>query len=87
MTLFSVLVDAFHKEQLLTRKEAEEAANMRDWRWEDVAVTKDGDTIARIADILEKYGFNDDARYFRGRYKGARRIFQHGMLILKHCTS
>ena len=67
MPFFSVLVDAYHKEQLYTRKEAEISAYVREWRWGSVAVTKDGDTIARIADILEKYGFNDDARYIRTR--------------------
>ena len=40
MTLFPVLVDVYHKEQLVTKEEAEEAASnvgewrgMRKWRW------------------------------------------------------
>ena len=68
MTLFPVLVDVYHKEQLVTREEAGEAA-ARIWAWTktwvEVAVTKDGDTAARIGDILDKYGFNDDAAHIR----------------------
>ena len=72
MTLFSVFVDVYHKDQLLTRKEAEEVAAVVLWEaiWEskcvEVAVTKDGDTAARIADILDKYGFNDVSQRIKG---------------------
>ena len=73
MTLFPVLVDAYHKEPLVTKEEAEKVTAdiecFRWWgkKWVEVAVTKDLDTAARIADILDKYGFND-ARYIRGKY-------------------
>ena len=71
MTLFPVLVDVYHKEQLVTKEEAEKTAPdewewRREWRWIDVAVTKDASTAARIADILKKYGFIDVARHIRG---------------------
>ena len=66
MTLFPVLVDVYHKEQLVTKEEVEKVAtNM--WRWIDVAVTKDDVTATRIADILDKYGLNDVARHIRGK--------------------
>ena len=57
MTLFPVLVDVYHKEQLVTKEEAEEVASGV-WRWSKV-VTKNVSTATRIADILEEYGFND----------------------------
>ena len=70
MTLFPVLVDAYH-EQLLTREEAVKiAADVWDYAilWvQNVAVTKDGDTAARIADILDKHGMVDVARHIRGK--------------------
>ena len=71
MTLFPVLVDVHHKEQLLTREEAEDVATQI-WRWDNiwwvqVAVTKNGDTAARIADILDKYGFKGVAQQIRGK--------------------
>ena len=66
MTLFPVLVDVYHKEQLVTKEEAQKAAsNSR--RWVGVAVTKDDVTATRIADILDKYGFDDFARPIRGK--------------------
>ena len=66
MTLFSVFVDVYHKEQLMTREEADKVAfNVRGWA--QVAVTKDASTAARIADILDKYGFNYIARHIRGK--------------------
>ena len=65
MTLFPVLVDVYHKEQLVTREEAEKAASNVQ-KWEDVAVTKDVATAARIADILHKYGWNNGAKHIRG---------------------
>ena len=74
MTLFPVLVDFYHKEQLLTKEEAEKVASdvwRREWRrerrWADVAVTKDAVTAARIADILNKYGINNVAQCIRGK--------------------
>ena len=63
-------MDVYHKEQLVRKEEAEEAASdvcMWEWRWVDVAVTKDVVTAARIADILDKYGFNDVAQHIRGK--------------------
>ena len=66
MTLFPVLLDVYHKEQLVTKKEAEEAAFHR-WRLITVAVNKDVSTATRIADILDKYGFNHVARDIRGK--------------------
>ena len=72
MTLFPVLVDVYHKEQLVTKEEAEKVASDEwdwKWRWErrwiEVAVTKDVVTAARIGDILDKYGFNDVAQHIR----------------------
>ena len=72
MTLFSVLVDVYHKEQLVTKEEAEKvASDEREWewvrRWMDVAVTKDASTATRIADICDKYGLNDVAKQIRGK--------------------
>ena len=70
MTLFTVLVDVYHKEQLVTKEEAEKAASdVWGWkcRWAEVAVTKDVVTAARIGDILEKYGFNNVAKNIRGK--------------------
>ena len=70
MTLFPVLVDVYHKEQLVTKEEAEKVASDV-WRWEcrwaEVAVTKDVVTAARIADILDKYGCNKVAKHIRGK--------------------
>ena len=60
-------MDVYHKEQLVTKEEAENVASIA-WRWEDVAATKDGDTIARIVDIFDKYGLNEFAHEFiRGK--------------------
>ena len=64
MTLFSVLVDVYHKEQLVTKEEAEKVASDV-WMWRAVAVTKDDVTATQIADILDKYGFNDVALHIR----------------------
>ena len=66
MTLFPVLVDVYHKEQLVTKEEAEEDVSIVR-RWAQVAVIKDVVTAARIADILDKYGFNDVAKHIRGK--------------------
>ena len=70
MTLFPVLVDVYHKEQLVTQEEAEKAASKGGgWerRWKEIAVAKDASTSARIADVLDKHGFNDVARHIRGK--------------------
>ena len=70
MTLFPVLVDVCHKEQLVTKEKAEKVASdvqRWEWRWKDVAVTKDVSSAARIADILDKHGFNDVAQHIRGK--------------------
>ena len=66
MTLFPVLVDVYHKEQLVTKKEAEKVASVA-WRQEceHIAVTKDASTATRIADILDKYGFHNVAQHTR----------------------
>ena len=71
MTLFPVFMDVYHKEQLVTREEAERPTTESDeygfgLEWLKLAVSKDGDTAARIADILNKYGFYDVARHIRG---------------------
>ena len=73
MTLFPVFVDVYHEEQLVTKEEAETAASdeggwRRGWKWVyvGVAVTKDASTAARIADILDTYGFTDVAQHIRG---------------------
>ena len=69
MTLFAVLVDVYHKEQLMTKEEAE-GVSFYFWNiWVWAAVTKDVDTAVRIADILDKYGFNDVAQHIRGNTK------------------
>ena len=65
MTLFPVLVDVYHKEQLVTKEVAENTASDK-LKWNDVAVTKDSVTAARIADTLDMYGFNDVAQQIRG---------------------
>ena len=70
MTLFPVLVDVYHKEQLVTKEEAEKVASdvwRVEWRLVEVAVTKDASTAARIANILDEHGFNDVARDIRGK--------------------
>ena len=66
MTLFPVLVDVYHEEQLVTKEEAEKAASDK-LKWTDIAVTKGSVTATRIADILDKYGFNDVGRPIRGK--------------------
>ena len=66
MTLFPVLVDVYHKEQLVTKEEAKKAASAA-WRLVEVSVTKDDVTATRIADILDKYDFNDVAQHIRGK--------------------
>ena len=62
-------MDVCHKKQLVTQEEAENYSfsDVRGWRWEEVAVTKDDVTAARIADVLEKYGFHDVALDIRGK--------------------
>ena len=66
MTLFPVLVDVYHKEQLVTKEEAERVASDK-LKWTEIAVTKGSVTATRIADILDKYGFNDVAQRIRGK--------------------
>ena len=69
MTLFPVLVDVYHKEQLLTIEEVRKAASdewRSQWCWGKIAVTKDSVTTIRMADILDKYGYNYDAQKIRG---------------------
>ena len=62
MTLFPVLVDVYHKEQLVTKEEAEKVATDVG-RWAQVAVTKDVSSATRIADILNQYGYSDVTEY------------------------
>ena len=66
MTLFPVLVDVYHKEQLLTKKEAEEVTSA-DWMWGKLAITENSVTATRIADILEKRALSDVAQHIRGK--------------------
>ena len=66
MTLFLVLVDVYHKEQLVTREEAEKAASDK-LKWKEVAITKDSVKATRIANILDKYYLNYVARLIRGK--------------------
>ena len=74
MTLFPVFVDVYHKEQLVTKEEAEKVAS-DEWGWKfklepgwvEVAVTKDNVTATKIADILDKYAFKDVAQHIRGK--------------------
>ena len=66
MTLFPVLVDVYHKEQLVTKEETEKVASDEE-RLVGVAVTKDASTATRIADICDKYGFNDVAKQIKGK--------------------
>ena len=70
MTLFPVLVDVYHKEQLVTKEEAEKVASDElrwKWRWVGVAVTKDVVIATRIADILDKHGLNGVAQHIKGK--------------------
>ena len=70
MTLFTALMDVYHKEQLVTKEEVEKVVSSVwrwEWRWAEVAVTKDSVTATRIADILDKYGLNGAARHIRGK--------------------
>ena len=74
MTLFPVLVDVYHKEQLVTKEEAKKVASdvwrwelKWEWEWADFAVTKDASSAARIGDILDKHGFHNVAQYIRGK--------------------
>ena len=70
MTLFPVLVDVYHKEQLVTKEEAKKVVSgvwRWEWSWAEVAITKDVVTAARIGDILDEHGFNDVARHIRGK--------------------
>ena len=70
MTLFSVLVDVYHKEQLVTKEEAKKVASgvgMWEWKWAEVAVTKTFVTATRIADILDEHGFHNVAQHIRGK--------------------
>ena len=66
MTLFPVLVDIYHKEQLVTKEEVETAAS-HVWKWGQVAVIKDVSTATRMADILDKCGYAKAAQHIRGK--------------------
>ena len=66
MTLFPVLVDVYHKEQLVTKEEAEKVASDVS-RWGKLAVTKDSVAATRIAYILDEYGFSHVAKRIRGK--------------------
>ena len=70
MTLFPVLVDVYHKEHLVTKEEAEKVLSDVwgwEWRWEKIVVIKDSVTAARIADILDKYGYNNVTKHIRSK--------------------
>ena len=59
-------MDVYHKEQLVTKEEAEKfVSDVRRW-WTQVAVTKDVVTATRIGDILDEYGYNNVAQRIRG---------------------
>ena len=60
-------MDVYHKEQLVTKEEAKKVAS-DGWGWVTVTVTKDVSTATRIADILDKYGFNDVVQPIKGTY-------------------
>ena len=69
MTLFPVLVDVYHKEQLVTKEEAEKVASDEwrwEWRWIDVTLAKDVYTTTKITNTLERHGFSDVALHIRG---------------------
>ena len=69
--IFLVLVDVYHKEQLVTKEEADEAAtDAWDWQrsWQKVAITKDVSAAKRLADILVKYGFKICAQNVAGEF-------------------
>ena len=91
MTLFPVRVDVYHKEQLVTKDEVEEVASDV-WKWGKLAITKDSVMAIRIADVLDKYGFNEVAQHIRGTvsvytfvfvYKYCTGSLQKGTIILK----
>ena len=65
MTLSPVIVDVYLKEQLVTKEEALKAPSSA-WWWEKLAVTKDSVMATRIANVLDKSGFNDVAQHIRG---------------------
>ena len=61
-------MDVYHKEQLVTKDEAEKvASDVKGWEWKKIAVKKDGITATRIANTLDKYGFNDVARHINSK--------------------
>ena len=79
MTLFPVLVDVYHKEQLVTKEEAEKfVSDVRRW-WTQVAVTKDVVTATRIGDILDEYGYSNVAQRIRG-------MCVYSRLCVYYCT-
>ena len=65
MIFFPVLVDVYHKEQLVGKEEAKKTA-FNVWMWIEIAVTKDVSTATRIADILDKRDFHDVGQQIRG---------------------
>ena len=80
MTLFPVLVDVYHKEQLVTKEEAQEAAS-DELQWMEIAVTKDSVTATRIADILDEYDHafeNYIPQHIRGEY-----VYSHLCLYIR----
>ena len=56
-----MFVDIYHKEQLVTKEEAEKVV-FNPEKCVDIAVNKDGDTAARMANILDKHGLNKFAQ-------------------------
>ena len=67
LTLSVVIVDLHHKENLLTRKEIEETFRFQhQMNWHKVLPSKDATKVARIADIMDKHGLEEDVREIRG---------------------
>jgi hypothetical protein len=61
-----VIVDLHHKENLLTRKETEETFRFQhQMNWHKVLPSKDATKVARIADIMDKHGLEEDVREIR----------------------
>ena len=67
MTLFTVLADVYHEEELVTKEEAEKVASDVG-KWREIAVTKDAATATRIAGILDVYEMSIEAKHIQGIY-------------------
>ena len=67
ITLFTALVDVYHKLKLVTKAEAKIVAS-DGWRWREVAVSKNHDTAVKIAGILYHYGVSNYARQILSKF-------------------